>query len=265
MSTKEDEMTGDDASAGQVRGSSIEIPTTDGPMPAYQSVPAGQARGAVMVFQEAFGLTTYIERVADDLAAEGWQAVAPALFHRQGAPVLSYADMDAIGPIMGQLTAEGLAMDIEATVGHLESGGFPVPRIGAVGFCLGGSVAFLAATLRPLGAAVTFYGGGVTQGRCGIPALVDLVPALRTPWLGCYGDLDKGIPVEQVEQLVSAAAHAPVPAEIVRYPDADHGFHCDARPAVYHQASAADAWARALDWLARHADTGAAGAPPPRP
>jgi len=255
-------MTADDATApGQVRGSSIEIHTADGPMPTYQATPAGQARGAVMVFQEAFGITTYIERVARDLAAQGWHAVAPALFHRQGSPVLSYDDMEAIWPVMGQLSGEGLAMDIEATVEHLESSGFPVTRIGAVGFCMGGTVTFLAATLRPLGAAVTFYGGGVTQGRFGVPALVDLVPALRTPWLGCYGDLDKGIPVAEVEQLTAAAASAPVPAEIVRYPDADHGFHCDARPAVYHQAAAADAWARALDSLDRHAhaDAGAAG------
>jgi len=215
-------MTAADATGpGEVRESTVEIPTADGPMPTHQAVPTGPARGAAMVFQEAFGITTYIQRVARDLAAEGWHAVAPALFHRQGSPVLSYGDMDAIGPVMGQLTGAGLAMDIEATVEHLESQGYSTPRIGAVGFCMGGTVTFLAATLRPLGAAVTFYGGGVTQGRFGVPALVDLVPALRTPWLGLYGDLDKGIPVEQVERLVTAAAGAPVPAEIVRYPDAE--------------------------------------------
>jgi len=75
---------------------------------------------------------------------------------------------------------------------------------------------------------------------------------LQTPWLGLYGDLDKGIPVEEVEQLRDAVAQAKVPAEIVRYDDADHGFHCNDRPAVFNPAAAADGWARTLDWFERY-------------
>ncbi|MHB8452253.1 MAG: dienelactone hydrolase family protein, partial [Mycobacteriales bacterium] len=94
----------------------------------------------------------------------------------------------------------------------------------------------------------TFYGGGVSAGRFGLPSLVDMAPGLKTPWLGLYGDLDQGIPVEQVESLRDAIAKAPVPTEIVRYPEAGHGFHCDARDS-YHQPSAGDAWQRTLDWF----------------
>ena len=111
---------------------------------------------------------------------------------------------------------------------------------------------FYAATLRPLGAAVTFYGGGVAEGRFGLPSLVEQAPKLQTPWLGLYGDLDKGIPSVEVEQLREAAAAVTVPTEIVRYPAADHGFNCNDRPAVFNPTAAADAWGRMLDWFDRY-------------
>jgi carboxymethylenebutenolidase len=112
-------------------------------------------------------------------------------------------------------------------------------------------VSFLAGAKYGLGAAVTFYGGGVTEGRFGMASLVEMAPSLKTPWLGLYGDLDEGIPVQQVESLREAVGKAPVATEVVRYAEAGHGFHCDARDA-YHQASATDAWQRTLDWFDRH-------------
>jgi carboxymethylenebutenolidase len=116
---------------------------------------------------------------------------------------------------------------------------------------MGGTVSFLAAARHGLGAGVTFYGGGVAEGRFGMPSLVEMAPRLKTPWLGLYGDLDPSIPVEQVESLREAAAKAPVPTEIVRYPEAGHGFHCDARDS-YDKASATDAWQRTLDLFEQH-------------
>jgi len=107
--------------------------------------------------------------------------VAPAFFHRQGSPVLDYEDLASVMPLLGQLTAEGLA----AVVDHLADAGHPAGNVAAVGFCMGGAVTFYAGTLHPLGAAVTFYGGGVGQGRFG---LVDLAPRLQAPWLGHFGD-----------------------------------------------------------------------------
>jgi carboxymethylenebutenolidase len=113
-------------------------------------------------------------------------------------------------------------------------------------------VAFLAAARRTLGAAVTFYGGGIVAASpMGFPMLLDEAASLQTPWLGLFGDLDKGIPVEGVEELRVGVSGARVVAEIVRYAEADHGFHCDARGA-YHEPSAKDAWGRALDWFATH-------------
>jgi carboxymethylenebutenolidase len=234
----------------------ITIETADGPMPAYEASPERAARGAILVIQEAFGVTPHIQDIARRLADAGWFAVAPALFHRDGSPVLEYDDFDSVMPLMGNLSAEGLTVDVDAALDHFEARDFAPARMGVVGFCMGGSVTFYAATLRAVGAAVTYYGGGVLEGRFGLPSLVDLAPKLQAPWLGLYGDLDKGIPSAQVEQLRDAVKGARVPTEIVRYPDADHGFNCDDRPAVFNPEASADAWKRTLAWFDSHLPSG---------
>ena len=230
----------------------ITVDTADGPMPAYLAAPEGASAGGVLVIQEAFGVTSHIEDVARRLAAAGWTALAPALFHRQGSPVFGYDDIEVVRPIMGALSAEGLGMDLDAALGALGERGFPLGRCAVVGFCMGGTVALLAATRHALGAAVTFYGGGVAEGRFGLPSLIELAPSLRTPWLGLYGDRDAGIPVEDVERLQAAAAEATVPAEVLRYPEGQHGFHCDDRPSVFDADIAADAWQRTMAWFDQH-------------
>jgi carboxymethylenebutenolidase len=234
----------------------ITIETADGPMPAHEASPERAARGAILVIQEAFGVTPHIQGITRRLAEAGWYAVAPALFHRDGSPVLAYDDYDSVMPLMVNLSAMGLTVDVNAALDHLEARDFAPPRFGVVGFCMGGTVAFYAATLRALGAAVTFYGGGVLEGRFGLPSLIELAPKLQAPWLGLYGDLDKGIPAAQVEQLRGAAKGAPMPTEIVRYPEADHGFNCDDRPAVYNPEAAADGWKRTLAWFDSHLRSG---------
>jgi carboxymethylenebutenolidase len=230
----------------------VNVATPDGRLPLYDSRPAGDARAALIVIQEAFGVTGHIREVADRFAAEGYRAVAPHLFYRTGDPELPYDDFQQVMPHMQALTAAGITDDLTATLGFLGDAGFPAAKVGIVGFCMGGTVALIAATRFDLGGAVTFYGGGVAEGRFGAPPLLDIAPDLRCPWLGLFGDKDQSIPVEQVEALRQAAEKAPVPTEVVRYPDAGHGFHCDERPANYHEQSAKDAWRRTLDWLGRH-------------
>ena len=111
----------------------------------------------------------------------------------------------------------------------------------------------LSAAKRRLGAAVSFYGGGVREGRFGMPPLLRLLaPTFQTPWLGLYGGQDEGIPIEQAEALREAAKQSSVPSDLVIYPDAGHGFHCNDRAKSYHQASATDAWTRTLDWFGEH-------------
>lgn len=224
---------------------------TRGSTPLSVHQPDGRPRAAVVVVQEAFGVNDHIEDICGRLADAGYVAVAPHLFHRSGDPKFGYIDMDPVREHMGKLTEEGILADVDASLAYLAEQGFGAASTGIVGFCMGGTVALAVAVRRPLGAAVTFYGGGLKAGRFGFKPLVDEAPDLGAPWLGLFGDLDQGIPVDEVEELRAAAASASVLTEIVRYPDAEHGFNCDAR-ASYHQPSANDAWERTLDFFAEH-------------
>ena len=159
--------------------------------------------------------------------------------------------MMAVVPYIMQLQGDDLEADIDATLERLAQMGFAPGQVAAVGFCMGGTISFAAGCIWPLGAAVTFYGGGIAQGRFGLPPLLDLAPSLQCPWLGCFGDLDVSIPTVEVEGLREHLAGTAPATEIVRYADANHGFHCDARSS-YHEESAKDAWARTLAFLDEH-------------
>jgi len=222
-----------------------------GGFPIYASGQTASKR-AVIVVQEAFGVNDHIRSVADRLSDEGYLAVAPQLFHRDGSPEVPYDDFKQAMPLMGNLTNEGITNDLNATTDFLATLGFQPANIAVVGFCMGGTVSFYAATLGTVGAAASFYGGGLATGRFGFPPLIELAPELKCPWLGLYGDLDQSIPSEQVEELRSVTDGLAVTTEIVRYPDAQHGFHCDARPDAYNEAAAVNAYERTLDFFAEH-------------
>jgi carboxymethylenebutenolidase len=236
---------------GDVVTSTVTLEGSDGAMNLFDAEPDGMVQKAVIVVQEAFGVNDHIEDVTRRFADEGYRAVAPHLFYRTGDPVLGYTDFDKIMEHFAALSEKGLLGDLDAVLSYLGDSGFAPGRIGVVGFCMGGTVAFLASVRRPLGAGVTFYGGGIAEGRFGLPPLTELGGALQTPWLGLFGDQDQGIPVDQVEHLRAALGSAPVDTEIVRYPEAGHGFHCDKRGS-YHEASAKDAWRRTLTWFDSH-------------
>lgn len=236
-----------------MRTGDLQVSTADGPMRCYEAVPDGDARAAVVVIQEAFGVNPHIEDVTRRVAAAGYHAIAPDMFHRTGGGTVDYSDF---GPVIehfiGIGSDESIMVDVDAALGHLRSLGFTDRRIGVVGFCFGGRVSFLVASQRALGAAVGFYGGGIVTARFPqFPALVDRAPNLQAPWLGLFGDRDESIPAEDVEQLRAALEGARVDTEVVRYADAEHGFNCDARPS-HNAEAAADAWARTLDWFAGH-------------
>jgi carboxymethylenebutenolidase len=230
----------------------IELDTPDGTMAVYEATPDGDVRGAVIVIQEAFGVNEHIQDVTRRFATAGYHAVAPALFHRAGGGTAGYDDFAKVMPLFEGVNDDGILSDVDSTIAHLEAQGFERSKIGIVGFCFGGRVTFLVAARRALGAAVGFYGGGIAAaGGLPFPPLIDESATLQTPWLGLFGDLDKGISIESVEALRTALGDAKVDTDIVRYPDADHGFHCDARGS-YHAESAADGWQRTLEWFARH-------------
>ena len=215
------------------------------------AAPEGTPSSGVIVIMEAYGVTDHIKEVCERLAGAGHLAVAPHFFHRSGDAVIAYDDKDAVWPPINALKYEELVDDIAGAISYFEGQGISQDHVGVIGFCLGGSVSFIAAARFALGAAVTFYGGGISEARFTLPALLDLVPELQSPWLGQFGDNDPSIPVDDVEKLRAAVSATAVETEIVRYPDAGHGFHCDARPEAYHEESAKAAWQRAEAWLSQ--------------
>jgi carboxymethylenebutenolidase len=230
----------------------IELSTTDGPMALYEAQPDGDARGAVIVIQEAFGVNDHIEDVTRRFADAGYHAVAPAIFHRAGGGTAPYDDFSKVMPLFEGLTDDGVLTDVDATIEQLHREGFNDGSIGIVGFCFGGRVTFLVSARRALGAGVGFYGGGITHNSQGMAGpLHDEATSMKTPWLGLFGDEDAMIPVDGVDDLRASLDEAPVNTEVVRYPGAGHGFHCDARES-YHEASAKDGWERALAWFSTH-------------
>jgi carboxymethylenebutenolidase len=232
-------------------GQTVELPVGDTQMGLYVAEPQGEAKGAIVVLQEAFGVNEHMRDVTDRFAAEGYLAVCPHLYHRSGDPELGYEDMTEVIPYIMQLTVTELEADLEASFAYLKDRGYDLGRTGVIGYCMGGSVSFLAGCYWELGAAVSYYGGGITQGRFQMPPLIDLAPTLQTPWIGFFGDQDESIPVDQVEGLREAATRAKVSTEVVRYAEANHGFNCDARSS-YHEASAKDALDKTLTFFGQH-------------
>ena len=203
---------------------------------AYLAAPAGKPRGAVVVLQEIFGVNAHIRAVTDSYAAEGYTAIAPSLFDRIRRGIqLGYGPEDkpqAIGT-MQQLKPEETMKDVAAAIAVVKGSG----RVGAVGFCWGGRLAYLAACDLPVTCAVVYYGKIVDQ--------LDKKP--RRPVMYHFGSLDKSIPVSDTEKIAAANPESP----LYLYAGADHGFNCDERPA-YNPEAAALARQRTLKFLARY-------------
>jgi carboxymethylenebutenolidase len=203
-------------------------------MNAYVARPkAGTATAGMLVFQEAFGINAYMRDIADRFAALGFLAIAPELFHRTGPGFEgSYTDFEAVRPHVSALTHDGLNADIDAAYDWLRGGahGINAPRIGAIGFCMGGRVAYMANARVQLGAAISFYGGVP-------PELLPLAQAQRAPILMFWGGLDTHIPPEQYRAVADALTAAKATHEQVVFSQAGHGFFCDARASYNEIAS----------------------------
>jgi len=233
----------------------ITIQTQDGAMDAYLASPAGAIVGGMVVLQEAFGVNAHITDVCDRLAREGYLALAPELFHRQGRGLtFGYEDFEKVRPMMGGLSNDGLTIDVRAGLAALRARPQLAGRkAGVIGFCLGGFAAFLAACRAEVAAAVCFYAGGLVRERPGIgfkPVLGE-AEKISAPVLMFFGGQDQGIPPVDVDAVRSKLEGLRKAHEIVLYPEAGHGFFCDKR-ASYHPPSAADAWKRVSAWLGRH-------------
>ena len=212
------------------------------------------ASRAIIVIQEAFGVNEHILSVVDFFAGQGYYAVSPELFHRDGSPVVAYDDFPAAMGALGNLTRDGITTDLTDTAAFLADKGFEASQVAIVGYCMGGTVATYAGTLGIVAATASFYGGGVLNGRFGLDPVADMVRSLTTPWIGLYGELDKGIPAEHIDALRAAMSESSIAdrSELNYYPDADHGFNCNDRTAVYHEAVARQATAATVAFFDRY-------------
>jgi carboxymethylenebutenolidase len=224
-------------------GNFIDLKAADGlTFPAYVAQPAGKPRGAVVVVQEIFGVNSHIRSVADGYAADGYLAVAPATFHRVKPGVdTGYSQEDmaagmALKAAVEALPAPGVLQDIQAAITHGASAG----KVGIVGYCYGGLLAWRSACeLEGLAAAVPYYGGGVTT-----PDEIARQP--KVPVLAHFGDQDHWIPLDSVEAFKKA--HPEVEVHVYH---ANHGFNCDQRGS-YDQAAAKLARERTLAFFRKH-------------
>ena len=232
----------------------VMIPVGDFKLPAYRAAPAGKASApVVLVISEIFGVHEHIADVVRRLASQGYFAVAPELFVRQG-------DAGAYGEIaklMSEVIAkvpDGQVMaDLDATVAWAKGQGADAGKLAITGFCWGGRITWLYAAHNPaVKAGVAWYGRLVGATSALNPAQpVDLARKLHGPVLGLYGGQDAGIPQASIDQMKTALATGSAAAkasEFVVYPDAPHAFHADYRPS-YRKDAAEDGWRRCLAWL----------------
>ncbi len=229
------------------------IKVEDGEIPAYQAMPAeGGPFPVVLVVQEIFGVHEHIKDICRRLAKEGYMAIAPELFARQGD--VSGLSINEILPIVAKVPDQQVMSDLDAAVAHAAaSGRADTNRLAITGFCWGGRIAWLYAAHNPnLKAAVAWYGRLVGQQSETTPRHpIDIASELKAPVLGLYGAADQGIPVETVERMRSACEAAGKTCEIIIYPDAPHAFHADYRPS-YRPEPAKDGWSRMLAWFRKH-------------
>jgi carboxymethylenebutenolidase len=232
----------------------VQIPTSDGSLPAYFARPA--KRGPfpiVLVNEEIFGVHEYIKDVCRRLAKLGYLAVATEYYARIG----DLSKMTDISQIIAQVISQApdaqYMDDEDATVAWAEKNDGDPARVGVIGFCRGGRQTWLyAAHSAKLKAAVAFYGPlGGTPSPIQPRAALDVAAEINCPLLGLYGGKDSGIPVDMVRQAEAKAKSAGKTVEIVLYADSPHGFHADYRPS-YRRADAEDAWKRTLEWLRRY-------------
>jgi carboxymethylenebutenolidase len=219
-------------------GRMIELAAADGfVLSAYRADPAGKARGAVVVAQEIFGVNSHIRSVCDGFAADGYLTIAPALFDRIERGVdIGYTPEDVARgrALKGKAGIDAALSDVTAARDAVAGAG----KVGVVGYCWGGYVAWMAAArLAGFACAIPYYGGGMLEAVGERP---------KCPVIAHFGERDGNIPVDGVRKF--AAAHPE--SQVLIYP-ADHGFNCDQRGS-YDAPSAMLARERTLAFLRTH-------------
>lgn len=240
--------------AGEIR-----IPTSDLEIPGYQAMPnTGGPFPVVLVVEEIFGVHEHIKDICRRLAKQGYLAIAPELFARQGDVSAIPNFEDIIDRVVSKVPDSQVMSDLDATVAFAEkSGKGDVSRLAITGFGWGGRIVWLYSAHQPnLKAGGVWYGGFLpTQQPNPLQPKppIELVSDLHGAVIGFYGGMDQGIPIPSVEGMRVALKKAGKEQDfqLIVYPDAGHGFNADYRPS-YKEDDAKDAWAKLLAWFKTH-------------
>ena len=226
-------------------------------MPAYRALPAGKTNlPVVLVLSEIFGVHEYIADITHRFAREGYLAIAPELFVRQG-DAQSYGEMaKLIAEVISKVPDAQVAGDLDATLAWAGANGGDPQRVGVTGFCWGGRQTWLyTAHSKSIKAGVAWYGRVVgAQNELTPRNPIDIAGQLNGPVLGLYGEADTGIPLDGVEKMKAALAAGNAnskASQFVIYKDAPHAFHADYRPS-YRKEAAEDGWKRCVAWFKQH-------------
>ena len=230
------------------------VPVGDGELPAYRAMPAGAGPHPILlVVQEVFGVDEYLKDTCRRAAHEGFVAIAPELYARQG-KAGECETREALFAIVGAAPDAQVMTDLDACADFAANAcRADATRLGVTGFCWGGRIVWLYAAHNPgLRAGVAWYGrlAGDTDPRHPRQPL-DVAAELHAPVLGLYGGADQGIPLESVERMKASLEAARSKSEFVVYDGAPHAFHADYR-ASYQLEPARDGWKRMLAWLRSH-------------
>src|SRR5260370_352538 len=234
----------------ETRSEFVTTKVSDGTsMRLYVARPAGTATRGLMVMQEAFGVNAHIRDVTERFAREEFLAVAPELYHRTGAGYEGrYDDFASVQDHLKELRDPNMEADFRAAYDWLRANGVAAGSpIAAVGYCMGGRAAVLAAITLPLECAVSYYGGSIAPNPRG-PGFLNRLKDLKAPVLLFWGGRDQHIPAEQRGAVVEALKAAGKSYVNVEFSEADHGFFCDARPS-YNPIAAAQASPLTLTFL----------------
>jgi len=245
-------------SADGLEAGGVKVPTMGGDLPAYRAMPDAKKRGTkklavVLVVQEIFGVHEHIRDVCRRLAKEGYFAIAPELYFRQG-DVSKLSDIPQIRTVVDKVPDAQVLADLDAAVAFAKGiDGVDATKLAITGFCWGGRITWLyAAHSTALKAGVAWYGrlvGDKDDRRPRQP--LEVAGALNAPVLGLYGGQDQGIPLTTVEDMKKALATGSKASKASRfqvYPKAGHAFLADYRPS-YDPAAAADGWKRMRAWF----------------
>lgn len=240
----------DGLTAGEVK-----IPAKGGDMPAYRAMPvSGDKFPVVLVVQEIFGVHEHIKDLCRRLAKQGYMAIAPELYARQG-DVAAIKDMNEIvSKVVSKVPDQQVLEDLDACVAWAKaSGKADAARLAITGFCWGGRITWLYAAHNPgVKTGAAWYGrlvGAASELNPRHP--IDIAATLKAPVLGLYGGADQGIPLESVEKMRAELKSGASQSEIIVYPDTPHAFNADYRPS-YRKEQAEDGWKKMLAWFKKN-------------